>query len=83
MTDKTYESLKAWSTFRELEYLQSIGRHHCETAGMSRIELLKNYQIGALRRTRWDDINREIVLDEVDRLIRAKEFIAEHGRAAA
>ncbi len=82
MNNNIYQHITAWATFRELEYLQSIGRHHCETAGMSRIELLRRYKVGALRRVYWGDINREVVLAEVDKLIAAKEFVAEHGRTA-
>lgn len=83
MSYSVYQHITAWPTYRELEYLKNIGRSRPETAEMSRIELLKRYKVGALRRVYWGDINREVVLAEVDKLIAAKEFAAEHGRAAA
>ena len=69
----------SWDTVSEVSFLHALGTHreiHPPRQGFrwvapreARRTLLEGYRAGALQRHRWGEIDREIVLQEVDRLL--------------
>ena len=57
--DQEMSEHKAWGLDDEIRYLRRIGQHSDHTKDMTRSEILKNYLHAQLRRTRWDNLDRQ------------------------
>jgi hypothetical protein len=64
------------ATDTEIEFLNGLGTYTGggsksveEVPPKKRLELLRNYREGALKRRNWGNIDRVVIIDEVDRRI--------------
>lgn len=63
MTTKT---LFPWTTAQEIKFMRTLGRHHEGGPPLTRMEALRNYRVGLLKRARWDEIDRTRVMAALD-----------------
>jgi len=59
-----------WSTWAELEFLKSIGKH--STLKVPKRDLLKGYLEGAKKRVEWGAISEPIVVQRVKEMLGAE-----------
>lgn len=55
-----------WATGQEIEFMRTLGRHHPGEPTLTRMEALRNYRDGLLKRVRWDEIDRIRVMAALD-----------------
>ena len=59
---------ETWTTDDEIEHIQNLGKHiwtgrsNMKVFATSRLKLLERYKKAALKRYKWDDINKDEVM---------------------
>lgn len=51
-----------WSTFSEIKWIETLGRHHDHWNKPSYADLLRNYLSAAKKRRNWDRIDKKTVI---------------------
>lgn len=62
-------SHRSWTTADECDWLDRIGQASPHTRGYPVAPLLRNVLAGAERRQRWDDLDRQQIIDHAQRLL--------------
>lgn len=64
--------MEKWTTKDEIRHLEDCGSgkwHKERKPAISRDELLRGYRQAALKRRDWDDMDREKVMEALDRIM--------------